>query len=259
MVPMATSFVLRVVDVDGRDQRLKKFVVPKQVPNIAEAAGKLAGEIFELSQDVARTQIGMARFRVHARHGNVARAQFPFVVRGQAQLPLGEGANVVESEPATPAGMVGQAMRHNEALMRLMMETVGAMTEGLRQENLALRERAAKAEEVWMEGRLKLEELLDRSQARKIQEAKELGGEQRKDLMLRKLADEVIPQVAKQLPGVLEHVGLLPEGSKTAETDADKLKAELRGILAKLPADKAELLVGSLSPEDQERLSSLLV
>jgi hypothetical protein len=283
IVPSATSFALRVVDVDGRDTLINRWkvadeggVVRGDPKTMSEA---IAGEIFEASQDVARSMVGMARFRLFAKETRGEfRAQFPFTVRGSAQIPglaaesgipglPGATGMVTESEPATPSGIVGQAMRHNEALMRMMIESMGAMTEGLRQENEALRSRVAKAEEVWVEGRMKLEDLLDRSVGRKIQEAKELAGEQRKDLAIRKLTEEVVPVLGKQLPGVLQHLGLLP--GKSADGDkqlpaatgeqVDALKKELRDILSSLPDEAQDKLTSSLPDDKAQRLLELLM
>jgi hypothetical protein len=266
-VPVASGFTLRVVDVDGRDNLIKRFGVSKMLVDAKSASEAIAAEVFETSQDVARSMVGLARFRLFAKaKKGEFRSQFPFVVRGSAQVPLSDGGNlpglVTESEPATPTGIVGQAMRHNEALMRMMIESMGAMTEGLRQENDALRVRVSKAEEVWLEGRMKLEELLDRSVSRKIQEAKELAGEERKDLILKKLAEEVVPQVGRQIPGVLQHIGLLPGDAQLPAAQPEEmaeLKRELRGILSSLPQDAADKLTTSLPPEKAERLLELLM
>lgn len=266
-VPVATGFTLRVVDVDGRDNLIKRFPVGRSMVDPKAMSEAIANEVFEVSQDVARSMVGLARFRLFAKEkAGEFRAQFPFVVRGSAQVPLSDGGPVpglvTESEPATPTGIVGQAMRHNEALMRMMIESMGAMTEGLRQENEALRARVVKAEEVWLEGRMKLEELLDRSVSRKIQESKELAGEERKDLLLRKLAEEVVPQVGRQIPGVLQHIGLLPGAAELPPAQPEEiaeLKKELRGILSSLPQDAADKLTTSLPPEKAERLLELLM
>jgi len=264
VVPAATSFTLRVHDVDGRDNLIKRFPVGKNVePKIAAEA--IAGEIFEASQDVARSMIGLARFHLFAKENKSGefRAQFPFVVRGSAQIPIGDGGPgglVSESEPATPTGIVGQAMRHNEALMRMMIESMGAMTEGLRQENEALRSRVSKAEEVWSQGRQALEDMMDRSLARKVQETKELAGEERKDMLVRKLAEEVIPQVSRQLPGVFQHFGLLPKSTgQSVPEEVDAMRGELRDILGSLPEDAAKTLQEKMPPEKLARLAELLM
>lgn len=268
IVPVATSFTLRVVDVDGRDNLIKRFHVGRTMVDAKSASENIAGEVFETSQDVARSMVGLARFRLFAKEkAGEFRAQFPFVVRGSAQLPGLEAGGpvpglVTESEPATPTGIVGQAMRHNEALMRMMIESMGAMTEGLRQENEALRARVVKAEEVWLEGRLKLEELLDRSVGRKIQEAKELAGEERKDLLIKRVTDEIVPAVGKQLPSVMQHIGLLPKDLQLPAASPEEmsdLKRELREILSSLPQEAADKLTTSLAPEKAERLLQLLM
>ncbi len=114
---------------------------------------------------------------------------------------------------------------------------------------------------------MKLEDLLDRSVGRKIQEAKELAGEQRKDLAIRKLTEEVVPVLGKQLPGVLQHLGLLP--GKSADGDKqlpaatgeqiDALKKELRDILSSLPDEAQDKLTSSLPDDKAQRLLELLM
>lgn len=265
VVPFASTFVLRVVDVDGRDTKIKSFATnAKQDPKTQGEA--IAGEVFEMAADVAKSMIGMARFRLYAKVGKGEfRSQFPFVVRGGAQVAMsdgGPGGMVTESEPATPTGIVGQAMRHNEAIMRMMIESLGSMTEGLRQENEALRARVVRSEEVWQQGREKLEELMDRSLDRQIKQTQELAAEERKDRMLSVLTDQVGPQVARQIPGVLAKMGLLTEGAAPAPGTAPALsegdKGELREILSSLDEKAANTLQESLGPEKLLRLMALL-
>lgn len=267
VVPFATTFVLRVVDVDGRDTKIKSFGVnAKQDPKTQGEA--LAGEVFEMAADVAKSMVGMARFRLYAKVGKGEfRSQFPFVVRGGAQVAMSDGAPggmVTESEPATPTGIVGQAMRHNEAIMRMMIESLGSMTEGLRQENEALRARVVRSEEVWQQGREKLEELMDRSLERQIKQTQELASEERKDRMLSVLTDQVGPQVARQIPSVMAKMGLLPEAAAAASRagGAPSLgegeKGELREILSSLDEKAANTLQESLGPEKLLRLMALL-
>jgi hypothetical protein len=266
-VPFATSFILRVYDVDGRENLIKRFPVPKS-GDPKHAAEAIATEVFEMGQDVARSMVGLARFRLLAKvTKGEFRAQFPFVLRGSAQLPLGEGGPggmmpgmVTESEPATPTGIVGQAMRHNEALMRMMIESMGAMTEGLRQENEALRSRVVRAEEVWQQGREKLEDLMDRSMDRDIKAQKELAGLQHREALVGKLVEEVIPQVSKQIPSVMKHFGMLGSGeAKELPPDVTNMRNELREILGSLPEDAAKTLQEKLPPEKLARLAELLM
>jgi len=269
VVPAASTFTLRVVDVDGRDNKIKSFPVnPKLDPRTQAEA--LAGEIFEMSADVAKSMVGMARFRLFAKvKSQEFRAQYPFVVRGQAMLspdglppPMGL---VTESEPATPTGMVGQVMRHNEAIMRMMIESMGAMTEGLRQENEALRSRVIRAEEVWQAGREKLEDLMDRSMDRQIKETKELAHEARKDRLVTAATDQFMPHLAKTLPALIAKVsggavaGDADGGDGAAPSLPGNEKGELREILMGLDDEAADTLQKSLGPDKLQRLMQLLL
>ena len=271
VVPAASLFTLRVVDVHGRDTKIKAFSVnPKLDPKTQAEA--LAGEIFEMSADVAKSMIGMARFRLFAKvKREEFRSQYPFVVRGGAMhsltpdgLPPPPGM-VTESEPATPTGMVGQVMRHNEAIMRMMIESMGAMTEGLRQENEALRSRVIRAEEVWQAGREKLEDLMDRSMDRHIKETKELAHEARKDRLLTAATDQFMPHIAKTLPALIAKVsgGALGGGAEGGDGAAPSLpgdeKGELREILMGLDDEAADTLQKSLGPDKLQRLMQLLL
>jgi len=265
-IPLATSFILRVYDVDGRENLIKKFSVPKGEHDPKHIAESIAGEVFEMAQDVARSMVGLARFRLLAKAvKGEFRSQFPFVVRGSAQIPFSEGGTglpgmVTESEPATPTGIVGQAMRHNEALMRMMIESMGAMTEGLRQENEALRSRVVRAEEVWQQGREKLEDLMDRSMDRHIREQKELASITHREALVGKLVEEVIPQVSKQIPSVMKHFGMLGSGeAKELPADVTNMRNELREILGSLPEDAAKTLQEKLPPEKLARLAEMLM
>lgn len=266
VVPFATTFVLRVVDVDGRDTKIKSFAANPKLD--AKTQGEaIAGEVFEMAADVAKSMVGMARFRLYAKVGKGEfRSQFPFVVRGGAQVAMGDGGPggmVTESEPATPTGIVGQAMRHNEAIMRMMIESLGAMTEGLRQENEALRSRVVRAEEVWAQGREKLEELMDRSLERNLKQTQELAAEERKDRALAMLTEQFGPQVARQLPAVMQRLGLVAkpvEGESSSGPAAlgEGDKAELREILSNLDEKAAGTLQESLGPEKLMRLMAIL-
>lgn len=271
VVPAASLFTLRVVDVDGRDTKIQAFTVnPKLDPKTQAEA--IAGEVFEMSSDVAKSMIGMARFRLFAKvKREEFRSQYPFVVRGGAMhsltpdgLPPPPGM-VTESEPATPTGMVGQVMRHNEAIMRMMIESMGSMTEGLRQENEALRSRVIRAEEVWQAGRDKLEDLMDRSMERHIKETKELAGEARKDRLLTAATDQFMPHIAKTLPALIAKVSGGALGGEAAGGDgaAPSLpgdeKGELREILMGLDDEAADKLQKSLGPDKLQRLMQLLL
>lgn len=286
LVPAATQFNLRVLGSDPMgpaSQLAGKYKVPEILPtsNLDEVAQKIAGDIMVQAKDLAQSMSLIAKFTVTSclKEKNKplkSRGFFQFVLQGKAREQVfGMDGNIGgESEPPNPTGLLGQLMRHLEAKERIQAEKEGSIMDAILKENQRLQKRVDMVDELWFKQRETLEELLDKSEERKLNRFREAADSQRKDLLTKKVIEEVIPEVAKRIPNILQSFGIKMDGqspsSPSAQSPAaglpaaetaskpDETMATIRDALSSLPDGKAEEFFNLLPQEKREKLLRLM-
>lgn len=242
-IPSASRFVLRVVSAHNpQGEILFKQDVPK-VFKPKEFGEEVGLDIMQASRDCAESMSGMVSFTLQAfsrkpsadesskKVQHALRTSLKFVMKGMAQEELGL---IVESETPDKKGINAMLMRHLENKEQMMNGILIAFTEGVREENSSLRKRVSELEENQTLSRKKHEELLDRSVEREIMRDDASSKRSRKDMMVKKVADEVIPQLATQIPQVLASLGMGPPPSTKQLGPGDLVKTKVRELFAGL-------------------------
>lgn len=144
------------------------------IPRTFEVDGvdTLVREIVEMAQEDANNlHQGIQRYAVFARFEKDANynPRCYFRIAGKEEYdPDTGGAD--PSEPADAKGLVAQLMRHNEAIMRSMVVNSSYMMDTLRQENASQRILLDKQAEQAVEVGALIQEMLDNSTGRRLQE-----------------------------------------------------------------------------------------
>lgn len=179
-------------------ERLQVFEL-EEGPDVRD----LAQSIWDIAEnDASSRALGMPqRYILWSYRGESGEmeAQFAFRLSGKTlmrgHLDLGEG-----SEPATERGHVGQMMRHNESLYRMVMLMTDATTGRLAAELQAERQLRSEIEGRWMEAIKLTQELLDRKTEREIFEARETAKARRHDELM-SFFTSMMPIVATHIMG----------------------------------------------------------
>jgi len=104
------------------------------------------------------------------------------------------------SEPPTEKGLVSQLMRHNESIMKTMTVSQGYMTSTLQRENQRLAEMNEKFAQQQVDFMVLLQDTMDQSHTRRLEEKKnEVAIAMKTDIMAK--LDTLIPVVINRIAG----------------------------------------------------------
>lgn len=163
----ASRFELRHVPSGARLGHEVLALEPPDTEADAWCAGA-AERIEEAAETYARGLRGTQRFALLVFRGDAAKPQgprFPFVVEA-------EETGGYDSEPATSEGLAGQAMRHTEAMARMLIQSVGPTVNALQKTIDRLSARSEKLEARQLETIELIEELQTERHHREIAAAK---------------------------------------------------------------------------------------
>ena len=206
------SWMRRHLYSERDEQRCSKFVLHHM-----GAAGKLGSEVFTVPSDISEEAIGSTAeeifeageadasgigstqsYVVLAFYGENKKHSGRFTFRAQSDSEDADGGEV--TEPPTPAGIVSQTMRHNEAIMRTSSMAMGSAFNGLQ----SMVARQSEVIDNLMSERYKTVELIETLTTAKHEREIELLQEGRKDERQRELMSKfspLIPMVANKLAG----------------------------------------------------------
>jgi hypothetical protein len=220
-------------------ERIQVFEVEEGI-DVAD----LAQSIWDMAENDAGTRaLGMPqRYVIWSYRGESSEmdSQFAFALRGKAitrsNMEMGDA-----SDPSTERGHVGQMMRHNESLHRMMMLMNDATNGRLIAELQAERQLRSEIEGRWMEAIKLTQELLDRKSERELFEARELAKSRRHDELMG-LFTSMLPVMASQF------LGQKGFGSSATATMRD---AGIGKILKNLSEEEAMGILNSLKGQNQ--------
>lgn len=167
-------------------------------------------------------------------------ARFNFRVKGEGDDEDDDGGG----EPATEKGIITQQMRHNEALMRMLVQATGTMVNGMARRLDA----AEKQTEMLITQRHEhlrvLEDAKTQQHERDVQMLLTSGQEERKNALLKR-AETLFPLVLNKLSGK----PLIPEGPEANV---------MRALANSLTPDQLQAMAPLLTTEQQILLMTIL-
>ena len=213
---------------------------------------EIAQEIWDSAEANANTlTIGAAqRFIVATFRKEEDREQesaHAFVIRGRTNAL---GGLTGDSDSSSPKGLLGQLMRHNEHHHTLAMQHMVESSNALRRDNERLRTRVEHLESKLAETYEARESLMDRSHARKLEEAKEQARAQRHEQMMGMLTSMGPLLLSKFLAG---SAPTLANPNAAAARDQS-----IMGFISSLDQSEVEAIFNALSVEKKGVLLQLL-
>lgn len=203
------------------------------INNDPNAIDSIINQVCEIAQaDANALHSGLQTYGVHAYFDRNPSYSPRHLLRVGADDLDPESNGAEPSEPATAQGLQAQLMRHNEALMKGMVMNTSYIMEALRRENADQRQLIAKNMEQSIEFVALMQETLDNSSQRRIDER-----------------NSEIKQEA--LAGVFEHLKLLLPtllnkiaGQKIAP-ETDPSFTTLAALFESMPAEQQQAFVTS--------------
>lgn len=150
---------------------MANFDVPKLAERSEDWAEDLGREIVNTLTVEAAQFGGMQHYAAYSVYSDAEKPVNRCIL--SIQGTISEDDDGLLSEPPTKEGMVAQAMRHQEANARILMATVGSMTESMRRQNERLSSMVEKLLTDKFENAEAMIEMLDQKQARDIELMKE--------------------------------------------------------------------------------------
>lgn len=212
--------------------------------DLEDFANNAADECIEAVTGHIATFTKAQRYSLVAYAGSAVVATHALRMRPDADYPDAE-----DSDPPTQAGVVGQLMRHNEAMMRIMtsvlQQSMGALAadnESLRATNVKLVKRIERDAEL-------REELTSMAHERDLQTAQVASQEGRKNRLLQH-AERFIPVIWDRLSGndpkIMGILESLDDGQqeKLIEILTDAQKVKLFELMAEREKVKQEITTG---------------
>lgn len=202
-----------------------------------EGIDPLVNEILNEAWDDAESLGGIQKYKVEAYFGTKKRAGR----KKRFSMHAGEDASDSEfSEPANGKGLVAQQMRHNEALMKMSVNSFGQMMKMLGsqlEKTQAALDDALEKNYQMIELR---ERLLSEQEERELQRVMVMKQEDRKD--------ELVEGVKLLLPSVVRRVSgkLLPEN---ANADDNLAVESLKALASSLSQEQIQAIMSSLKPQ----------
>lgn len=220
-------------------ERIQVFSLEEEEGADPEELGQAIWEMAE--NDAASRSLGTPqRYVIWSFRGDMDEmdSQYAFSIRGKQVTHAYDGES---SEPSTERGHVGQMMRHNESIHRMMMlmtdATAGRLASELQQE----RRRREEVENKMLETMKLHQDLLDRKADRDLTEAKEAAKARRHDELMGFFLS-MAPLVLSQFMG---HKGASGTASAAMRDTA------IGKILKGLSQEEAMAVLGSLKGKNQ--------
>lgn len=225
---------VRLVHIGIKNSELwEKEVTDLDVEGVDPLTNELLSEAYEDAESLG----GIQKYKVEAYFGTKKRAGR----KKRFAMHAGEDASDNElSEPANNKGLVSQQMRHNEALMKMTVNSFGQMMKMLGsqlEKTQAALDDALEKNYQMIELR---EKLLSEQEERELTRVMAMKQEDRKD--------ELVGAVKVMLPSVVKRVSgkLLPEN---ASADKDMALESLKALAQSLSQDQIRGIMASLKPE----------
>lgn len=209
--------------------------------------GGIVTELLDVIESDANGMGGLQRYVIEAmREGREAPSgRFSCRISGHDES-VDDDSDVVDTEAPTKNGLVAQQMRHNEALVKTLAQTLGT-TSGIMQRTIA---QQAEHIERLQEQRFKSFEILESA----------LSEHHRRDMEMLQMSsteerkDKAVEKALMLLPAVVNRIGgkkLLPEHSSPRDI-------MLKDLISSLEGDQFERIAGALKPEQQIAFIELL-
>jgi hypothetical protein len=196
--------------------------------NIKQLAEFFIDKACGYAQDLA----GIHTFKLLAFYGKAEpQSAFPFTV-SDGQLTVGDNSSYSKHE-ATPAGLLGLLMKHNENVMSMNL----AMTTALVTDSMATRKELAEATMLVRDAVMSFAELGQRNQMAALAFQRETTE--------RKMFADALPAMVNHLTGR----EIVPEGFALAKV--------LEGMAGRIGADDLQMLVsmGKVTPQEAQALA----
>jgi hypothetical protein len=233
--------LIRHVTIEDRQTEISAIGLEGFVPS--EEALLTLGEDIENTIHADATGLGgIQRYLVVACLGDALIARLP-IRQVASEVRIGDP---VDSEPATPQGLLAQLMRHNEAQARLfagaMGQIVGNMGETIERQRVEI----DKADSIRIEALQRVENLISHEHERDLDLLKETNRAKRLQQAVG-FAMGVAPFIANRVLG------------KTVfkESSASPVKALLKQLYESLTEEQRSKLLGILSPVQLAALQQL--
>lgn len=228
-----TRLMLVQAVVGGNSRLLREFPLDlAETVYDAEKVSEIVAETIVTAQEDADGHSGLTSYCLQALRG-VTRGESSAVFRLRRQHSDFDDEALGETEPATKDGHLAQLMRHNEALIRTLVQQQEVMSNQSTAIIARLTEQVKHYDERHWETMLRAEELADERDRRETQKLLTAGKEKRMDEAL-KTFKPLVPVLVSKLRGV-------PADAKAA-LNVEAIKA----IMSNLSPDKMEQIANIL-------------
>jgi hypothetical protein len=244
------SVVLSHVSDGGKLQHVSDFLIKENIE---------MNEVEDVSGDITRTALidaeafgKIQKYRLQAVFKNSPEPLNRFMFRVHPTGSDEDNVDLVESEPANAKGMVAQAMRHTEAVMKISVMSTGTIVEAQRRTI----ERLTLQNETLMQKHLDsvsvIEDLMSRRHQRELDSAVAM----RKEKSYEQITEKILmlaPIALNKFTGK----NLLPEKTTSGEqmllSFIESLKPEQMGELTKQLSPDQQMLLFSLYENMREK------
>lgn len=251
------QWVARQVLLEHEDGPCRRMVVRHVISSKSTPTGEvlvegrtdaegIAESIASIIEDDAKELGDRQTYTVRAFFGRSSKEEVGGRDRFSAHVfTESDGDDALMSEGPNGRGVMIQQMRHNEALVRTMVQTVGQTLDHMARINATLAARLEKIEEGRMAQIETFEELLSKRHERELEATKLQNAERRKEQAFEKLT-LLLPAVANKIVGKK----VFPEN---IAGDLDQLK----NLLASVTPEQLSKLGEILSPVQTTALLSI--
>ena len=222
--------IIRHLTIDDRQSDISAIGLHGFVAN-DEAFAALADDIATTIHSDASGFGGVQRYLVVACLGEALVSRLP-VKQMASEIRNGDS---VDSEPATPHGLLAQLMRHNEAQARLFSSAMGQIVSTMGETIERQKGDIDKADAIRVEALETIEGLISQKHEREMEILKEKGRTRRQESLVG-LAMGLLPVVVNRVAGkkIFDESSASPiKGllKKFVDSLTDEQKLKLRGIL----------------------------
>lgn len=222
------KFVLRHAKVGGRGIEIDEFPISEQ-----KNADQLPYMVDDVLQRAQMYADGLGNkiqgFKLEAIvEGAKSGASFPFRLRGESEDEEGEDGEDAPNEK----GLTSQLMRHNEALMRMLVMTTGSSVQHLQKQLEASGKTIAELVQAQNEQRKLVEQANTEAHERDMQMLLTSGQEERKGALFKQV-EQLIPVVIRKMSGqplltAQEQSLLIPFFESMSEEQLKAIAAQLQ-------------------------------
>jgi len=238
-----SHIVLRSSAAGSRGVDVETFPIPERIS--VEEIGSLAETILARAQEDADGSGGLQRYtlQLFEREGAKPVGRYPFRMRGEEDPEWDEPAG---EEAPTSKGLLTQMMRHNEATVRVMVQSAGTLTGVMARRMESLENMVGKLVEQRQSDLEILERALSQQHERDMTMLVTDNEEKRKDRMIQK--------VEMLLPAVLHKL----TGHKLLPGDTDPNMILVKELVNSMSPEQIMRIRTNLSQEQQILLFELL-